>query len=132
MRSIGLLAVTVALAACGATDSETAGEALDGLSSAYEQLTDSIATESGEAVDWAREDIENLGDWEYRIVDLDSSIPAEMEAELNELGDERWEAYWIEQTSGGVRVYLKRNAFSLVSRVPLSALLRALSGGGSQ
>jgi len=120
------------LAACGADTPGRAGAALDELSSAYEEISGSIATESGEAIDWAREDVENLGDWEYRIVDLAGSTSAAMEAELNELGNERWEAWWIESSPDGVRVYMKRTSLSLVSRVPITTLLRALTGGGAQ
>jgi hypothetical protein len=54
-----------------------------------------------------------------------------VQAELNQLGDERWEAYWIEPTANGIRVYLKRTSFSITSRVPLTALIRALASGGS-
>lgn len=132
MRKLTLVAAAFTLTACGGTDSGAASDALDGISSAYEQLAESIASESGEAVDWAREDLENLGDWEYRIVDLGSSNSQEMEVELNEFGNERWEAWWVQPTGDGVRIYLKRSSFSVAGRVPVSALLRALTAGGSQ
>ncbi len=61
------------------------------------------AKETGERVpkniyDWIRQDIENLGDWEYRVVELESSDAKSVEGQLNELGQERWECIWI-QTS---------------------------------
>ena len=49
--------------------------------------------------------------------------------ELNALGDERWEVFWIEPAPGGLRVYLKRPSVSYLSRVPLTTLLRLLAIG---
>ena len=103
--------------------------ALEALTAAYNDLTRRVDEESGEAVDWAQGDIENLGDWEYRIVDLEGGVAAELEAELNRLGNERWEAYWVDGSNDGVRIYLKRPSISYLSRVPLSALLRMVAGG---
>ncbi len=49
------------------------------------------AVEMGETVpdkipDWVKEDLENVGDWEYRVVE---AVRGELEATLNELGAER-------------------------------------------
>ena len=106
-------------------------QSLAQLSAAYDELAGRLQDDSGDAIDWAQEDIENLGDWEYRIVSFDA-MPAEaIEAELNALGNERWEVYWIEPSADGMRVYLKRPAVSYLSRVPLGAMLR-MFGGGTQ
>jgi hypothetical protein len=127
-----LLSVILSVAGCSVEDDTRAGAALDELSSAYDQIAGSLATESGEAVEWARGDIENLGDWEYRIIDFGAASPAAIEAELNELGNERWEAFWIQPSADGIRIYLKRTSLSLVSKVPLTAIVRALGGSGSE
>ena len=103
--------------------------ALEELSAAYQSLAGLLDQGSGEAVDRVQGDIENLGDWEYRIVDLEDDAPEAMEAELNALGNERWEAYWVEPRRDGIRFYLKRPSISYLSRVPLSTLLRLLAGG---
>jgi hypothetical protein len=106
-----------------------AQRAVEQLSSAYDELAQLVDRDPGQAVDWAQGDIENLGDWEYRIVEFDGPAEA-IETGLNALGDERWEVYWIEPTHDGVRVYLKRPSISYLSRVPLSDLLRMFGGGG--
>lgn len=103
--------------------------ALDALTAAYNDLTSRAGEGGTEAVDWAQGDIENLGDWEYRIVDLEGLTAEEMQGELNTLGDDRWEVYWVADTPGGVRFFLKRPSISYLSRVPLSTLLRVLAGG---
>ena len=104
--------------------------ALDELSSAYQTLAGLIGQGSDEAMDRVQGDIENLGDWEYRIVALHNSAVDSIEDKLNRLGDERWEVFWVESSAEGTRFFLKRPAISYVSRVPLSTLLRLLSGVG--
>ena len=104
--------------------------ALDELSSAYESLAGLLDQGSDEAVERVQGDIENLGDWEYRIVELEETGTEALEAELNALGNERWETYWVEPTRNGIRFYLKRPSVSYLSRVPLSTLLRMLAAGG--
>lgn len=104
--------------------------ALEELSAAYESLAGLIGQGSDEAVERVQADIENLGDWEYRILTLEDASAEAITAELNTLGDERWEVFWVDSRSGETRFYLKRPAFSYVSRVPLSTLLRLLSGVG--
>ena len=103
--------------------------ALAQLTAAYGELAERFGDESGRAIDWAESDIENLGDWEYRVVVLSDAAPEEIEEALNALGQERWEAYWIEPSRNGLRVFLKRPSISYLSRVPLSAVVRMLTGG---
>lgn len=129
-----LLGLGAGMAGAQANDEQAAepsatDRALGELSAAYESLADLLNSGSEEAVGRVQGDIENLGDWEYKIVDIADAEPAAMEAELNVLGNERWEAYWMESRRDGVRVYLKRQSVSYLSRVPLSTLLRLLAGG---
>jgi len=99
------------------------------LSAVYADIAALIGDNPAEAVGWAQEDIENLGDWEYRIVEIDERDDADVEAALNALGNERWEVYWVADGNGSARFYLKRPSLSYLSRVPLSTLLRILPGG---
>jgi hypothetical protein len=141
-----ILLAWLSLSACGGGDEAVAQEqpdelpdtaeqsaterALAELTAAYAGLAGLLGQGSGEAVDRVQEDIENLGDWEYRIVELSGASSAVQEAELNALGDDRWEVYWVESSTDGVRFYLKRSSISYLSRVPLSTLVRMLAGGG--
>ena len=50
-------------------------------------------------------------------------------AALNALGDERWEAFWVQESRDGLRVFMKRSSISYLSRVPVGSLIRMLSGG---
>jgi phosphoglycolate phosphatase-like HAD superfamily hydrolase len=140
-----ILAGSIGLAVCGgfgvafaqaepeeateAAELSATERALGELAAAYEGLAGLLGQGSDQAVDRVQEDIENLGDWEYRIVLLSNRSPEALEVELNLLGDDRWEVFWIQPVASDVRVYLKRPSISYLSRVPLSTLVRLLAGG---
>lgn len=95
------------------------------------------AIESGEKVpdsvtEWVKQDINAIGDWEYRILDTAEVDAEKLTEELNKIGDERWECFWVEETEGGKRFYFKkakwsymRNAGGLVRFIPIP------TGGGA-
>jgi len=83
-------------------------------------------------VEWAKEDFQRWGDWEYRIVVMADGDLASVETQLNELGKERWEVFWIERTDSGLRVFMKRSAISYLRSVPVPGLGKALSGGSGE
>jgi hypothetical protein len=112
-----------------AADQSATDRALEELSTAYEGLAGLFNQGSGEAVNRVQEDIENLGDWEYRIVEVPNGSAEMQEQRLNELGNERWEVYWVQPATDKVWFYLKRPSISYLSRVPLSTLLRVIAGG---
>lgn len=105
-----------------------AKRALEEVKRLYEQAKDKAPEDP---VEWAKEDIERYGDWEYRIIKLADSEPSKLEEQLNKVGKERWEVFWIERSEADVRVFLKRPAISYLRSIPLSKLGRALSGGDS-
>ena len=131
-----LLAV-VALAGC-ATDPDSPPSSSDQVEALKERVRELYqqARESGQqvpkdALEWARQDVRRIGDWEYRIVDLPREDPQARQARLNELGAERWEVFWMEPAGDGTRVYLKRRSRSWLEKIPLSQLrLLWPSGGG--
>ena len=93
------------------------------------------AKETGERVpkniyDWIRQDIENLGDWEYRVVELDTSDSKSVEDKLNELGEERWDCIWVQTFGKTTRFFLKRPVRSYLTTLPLSGLLKLIPSGG--
>ena len=100
--------------------------ALEELQQRYDDLTES---DLDAPVEWAQEDIENIGDWEYKIIEIDKMPAEELEAMLNELGNDRWEVIWIDPSLTGMTIYLKKPSISLISKIPLSQLGRLLLGG---
>ncbi len=137
-RRAGLVTLALLLlAALGACRAETGDETpltAEDLQAQLQALYDR-AVEAGEdvpadAYDWAREDVQRIGDWEYDIVRL-ADDDATVAQRLNELGSERWEAYWIERQGGELRIFLKRSSRSYLRLLPLSELGRLVPGGSS-
>ncbi len=88
------------------------------------------ARESGEKVpenikEWIKEDIKKIGTWEYKIVLIDSK--RSIEKELNELGKERWECFWIERKENGFSLFLKRPVKNYLKAIPAKHLLKLIS-----
>ncbi len=112
----------------GARDSVPTDEALAELRRLYDEAR---ARAPEDPIGWAREDLKRVGDWEYKIVTVLESATATVEDQLNEYGEERWEAYWVQPEPDGLRVYLKRPARSYLRTVPFSELGRVFGGGSA-
>ena len=106
-------------------------KAVENLQQQYDEL---IAERGGDPVEWAASDLENLGDWEYRVETLKLESEQDFAATLNEFGNDRWEVIWLERTPGGFMVIMKKPSISLLSKIPLSQLGRFVIDGseGSQ
>ena len=81
--------------------------------------------------DWAKQDVHKIGDWQYRVADLEASDAAEVETWLNELGAERWECLWVESHGDKTRYILKRPARSYLKTLPLSDVLKLIQMGSA-
>ena len=55
--------------------------------------------------DWVKEDLANVGDWQYLVVEVPRG---ELEARLNELGAERWECFSVEPMGRKTQLVFKR------------------------
>ena len=71
------------------------------------------AKESGEQIptnilDWAKSDMKKIGTFDYKIVTFKSEPEEKIVAELQRLGSERWECFWVEQTPDGKKFYMKK------------------------
>lgn len=99
------------------------------LQNKYEELRQAKPTA---AFDWASEDLKNIGDWEYKILELSGSV-TDLEDELNALGKERWQVFWIKDISANnIQVMLKRPTVSYLSKIPLSSLGKMMINGEGQ
>ncbi len=77
------------------------------------------AMEMGETLpdkmpDWIKEDLENAGSWEYRVVETPRG---ELETTLNELGTERWECFSVESHGKKAQLVLKRRKRSRLREI---------------
>ena len=129
---LGLLLVLSSFAPISSQE-DSGDETESGVWHDVEQLYES-AKEAGEQVpkdiyDWIRQDIENLGDWEYRVVELETNDSKKLEDQLNDLGQERWECIWIQSSGKTTRFFLKRPVRSYLTTLPLSKLLKLIPSG---
>ncbi len=132
-KYIGLyLILAFGVAACGGESDEpsAAEKAVDELQAKYDELSQK---EFNDPVKWAAEDLENIGDWEYKVETLPLDSAEEFEAALNELGNDRWEVIWMEKNTVGYTVFLKKPAVSYLNKIPLSSLGRfVIDDSGSE
>ena len=97
----------------------------------YEKAKEAGDTTPGDVVDWAKRDIQRIGDWEYRVVTVATAGDDVFEKRFNELGRDRWEIFWVERfQEGNLRLFLKRPARSYLKLIPLSDLSKLVPGGG--
>ena len=131
-KRIVLLASAVCLghllSACetDSQESSAAQRALDELQSKYDAL---VKDKVDAPVEWAKDDIENIGDWEYRVVNLSYASAEELESQLNEYGNDRWEVIWLEESPTGFLAVLKKPSISYLSKIPISQLGRIVISG---
>jgi hypothetical protein len=93
------------------------------------------AKEQGEQVpkdvyEWVRNDLGSVGDWEYKLFELQSADTATIEKKLNELGTDRWECLWVQPVGVKTRFYMKRPSRTYLKNLPLSQLLKMIPAGG--
>ncbi len=101
----------------------------------YEQAKDAGETAAEDVYEWAREDLEAIGDWEYKVQYLPNVNHIALEKKLNELGTERWEVIWIDRQGPNLIVTMKRPSRTWLNKLPLGQLLKAAapgSGGGGE
>lgn len=94
----------------------------------YEQAKDAGETAAEDVYEWAREDVEKIGDWEYKVEYLANPNHLALEKKLNELGTDRWEAVWIDRQGPNLTVTLKRPSRTWLNKLPLGQLIKAAAG----
>ena len=82
---------------------------------------------TGKSKEWVLKDIENIGDWEYKVEAYGAEQAKDMEKKLNELGKERWQCFWVESSKKEKVFYFKRTKMSYLSKVPAGAILRIMT-----
>ena len=87
---------------------------------------------TGTITEWLKSDYESMGDWEYRVIQVDGKESAVLEVELNMAGAERWEVFWVREGAGNFTFFLKRPRRSYLRSIPLTDLLKLIPGGGGE
>ncbi len=86
-RLFSIILLTITLVATGGCDKETTElsateRTINDLQAKYDELVED--TVQG-PVKWASDDLENIGDWEYKIIDLADDSAASIEFALRKL-----------------------------------------------
>lgn len=105
--------------------------ALDQVLELYEKAKDAGEQVPVDAYEWARNDLENIGDWEYLVIDIPVFDATAVQQRLNELGTERWECIWIQANGNSTSFILKRPTRSYLKHLPLSQLFKLVPRGES-
>ena len=128
LTRLAFAALAFSIGGCGdsADESTAADKALESLQEKYADLAD---VDLDDTMAWATDDLQKIGDWEYRVLEIGNVGAAELEEALNEAGAERWEVIWMEKTLKGHAIVMKRPAVSYLSKVPLSQIGRIVIGG---
>jgi len=123
MRYLVLVCCLAVFSGCAEDSVEPTGAetALKKLQEKYDEL---VKEKIDDSVEWATDDLENIGDWEYEVASVSFLSAENLATELNEFGDEKWELIWMEKSADGYMIVLKRPAVSYISRIPLSQLGR--------
>ena len=91
-----------------------------GLKGAKEKYAETVGDGkelTGKSKEWLLKDIENIGDWEYKVETYGSDQAKDMEKKLNELGKERWQCFWVESNKKQKTFYFKRTKLSYLSKI---------------
>ena len=139
-RLLGLLLVALWLAdPVAATQDEPAepiGEAEDAgvwvrIQALYEQAKAAGEEVPGNVYDWIKQDLANLGDWEYTLVTVGALQPTSLQKKMNELGNERWECFDVIFDGERYHLFFRRKTRSYLSSIPVADLLKLLPGAGA-
>jgi hypothetical protein len=101
-----------------------------GLKGAKEKYAETVGDGkelTGKSKEWVLKDIENIGDWEYKVESYGPEQAKEIEKKLNVLGKERWQCFWVESSKKEKVFYFKRSKMSYLSKIPTGAILRIMT-----
>ena len=96
----------------------------------YDEARGTGETVAEDVYEWAREDMQSIGDWEYKVKYFPNPNHIALEKQLNELGTDRWEVVWIDRQGPNLIVTLKRSSRTWLNKLPLGQLLKLAAPGG--
>ena len=131
--SIAVLVLSLAGAPATAQEAESEDTGIwNQVVALYEQAKQAGETAAEDVYEWAREDLEAIGDWEYKVEYFSNPNHIALEKKLNELGLERWEVVWIDRQGPNLIVTMKRPSRTWLNKLPLGQLIKASAGAGTE
>ena len=92
----------------------------------YEDQLDAGKKAGAKSKEWILKDFEGIGDWEYKVVNLEGGDVAALEKLLNGFGSERWQCFWVEASDRGRIFFFKRPKRTYLNKIPAGELLRLI------
>jgi hypothetical protein len=106
---------------------------IDEITASGKDATDKGKQMTAGAKSWLKDDFKKIGDWEYKQLTIPLTEIAAMEKNLNELGTDRWDCFWIQQHKDSIHLLFKRPSVSYLhklSTVDFMKLISVGTGGG--
>ena len=97
----------------------------------YEKAKAAGETVPDDIAEWVKADLGRIGVWEYKVAMLPSE-PTALDVELNRLGAERWDCFWMERSENKLQVTCKRPAKSYLGSIKLLDLFNLVQGDGGE
>ena len=92
----------------------------------YEKAKEAGGQVPKDVYEWVKQDLERIGDWEYRVVDIESADAGTLEERLNAMGLDRWECFFVQSVGSDVRLMMKRPRRAYLRHLPVSDMLKLL------
>ena len=80
-------------------------------------------------LEWAKSDMKKIGSFEYKILTFTIESEETILKELNALGGDRWEVYWVEAAPTGKKFYLKKATRSYIQMAGKASAFVPVPGG---
>jgi len=90
----------------------------------YESIKKSGEQWSQNVKEWIKTDIKKAGTWEYKIVTIKLNDLQILEMDLNKLGQNRWECFWVERQEDKIIMFFKRSQISYIRSIPAKEMLK--------
>ena len=94
----------------------------------YEELISDDRNLKEESKKWLSEDISRIGDWQYQVVVVDETDPVKVTEQLNKLGEERWECFFVDKLDGKLAFYFKKERISYLQKISELRIGRLIGG----
>ena len=110
----------------------TASETSAWVSGLYDRAKQSGETSADTVKEWVMDDIQQIDSWQYKTLQVRPADVGDTMNDLNRLGAERWECFWVQENADVTTFYLKRAGRSYLRHLPSKELIRLLpllSGG---
>lgn len=98
----------------------------------YEEAKKRGETSASSAKEWVMDDIGRMGAWDYKTLRVAADDNVDIEKELNKMGAQRWDCFWVDKNGSTTTFYFKKPSRSYLRQIPARELMRLLPllGGG--